>query len=257
MIIRIKWWKKWKRIIFSFFLLTTTPTIVFFSSCANVKMFDILKYDPVKSKQLPNLNLHDEDAIVKKYLQHLAKDKQILLDDWQNTFKYHVSQAKSENTYKYEKFFIGINNFFVNEKANSINFTLNVKCVLTSLNNNDQVTITIDGKYHFNDVKFIVKTNENQSFEKLAIALSEYDWQINVSEYITKMTKSMTKSVHTNTCKFKIENAEKIENFIEFFSLISCLDKEQKMITKDEKGHYLLNLKSYYLAKQFINKDNI
>lgn len=257
--IKIKWLKNWKKIFFSFLLLTTSPMLVFSSSCAHIKMFDVLKYDPTKSKQLINLNLRDENAIVEKYLQNIANDKQIFLDDWQNTFKHHVLLAKKENTYKYEIFSIGINNFFVNKNANSISFILNIKCTLTSLNNNDPITITIDGKYYFNDIKFIVETNLNQAFKKIAIILGNYDWEINASEYITKITKkSKTKSIHTNTCKFKIENAEKIENFIEFFSLISCLDEEQKLITKNNKkeGYYLLNLKSYYLSKQTINKDN-
>lgn len=48
----------------------------------------------------------------------------------------------------------------------------------------------------------------------------------------------------------------KIENFIEFFALISCRNKEDKLITKNEKGEYLLNLESHYLAKQIINKES-
>lgn len=242
---------KWLKNIF--FLLTISPTIVYCSSCAKIKMFDILKFDQKKSKQLPNLNLRDKDAIIREYLKQLANNKQIFIDEWQNTLQHYVVLAKQENTYKYENFTIGINNFFVNKNSNSISFVLNVKCKLISLNKNDPITTTIDGKYYFNNVKFIVETNMNQSFEKLSIFLGDYDWEINASEYITKVTKSNTKSIHTNTCRFKIENAEKIENFIEFFTLISCCDDDQKLITKDKNEHYLLNLKSYYLFKQIVN----
>ncbi len=59
----------------------------------------------------------------------------------------------------------------------------------------------------------------------------------------------------------------KIENFIEFFALISCHNKdEDKLITKitknkkdgkmNEKDEYLLNLESHYLAKQIINGES-
>lgn len=219
-------------------------------------MFDVLKFDQKKCKQLQNLNLHDEDAIVQKYLNHLAQDKQIFIDEWQNTLHHHILLAKKKNIYTCENCAIGINNFIINESANTISFILNVKYQINSLNNNDTLTTTVDGKYYFSNIKFVVKTNMNQNFEKLSIRLGNYDWEISASEYITKVTKSNTKSIHTNTCKFKIENSMKIENFIEFFTLISCHDMGDKLITKNEKDEYLLNLESYYLAKQKTNKQS-
>ncbi len=251
---KIKRLKKAKKMFCLFLLLAiANPTTIFCCSCAKIKMFDVLKFDQKNSKQLSNLNLQDGKAIILQYLEHLNNDKQIFIDEWQNTLQYHVKLAK--NTYKYENFTIGINNFSIDKNANSVSFVLNVKCQLTSLNNTDAITTTIDGKYYFNNVKFDIEKNVNNSFKKLTISLHEYDWEINVSEYIIKVTKSNTKSIHTNTCRFKIENAEKIENFIEFFTLISCHNEGQKLITKNEKGHYLLNLESYYLSKQVINTD--
>ena len=253
---KIKQLRKIKRIFFPFILLATTPTIIFCCSCANIKMFNVLEYDKKKSKQLQNLNLRDKNAIVHIYLKHLANDKQIFIDEWQNTLHHHILLAKKENIYKCENCTIGITNFVVNENTNSVSFILNVKCTVNSVNNNDTMTTTIDGKYYFQNIKFVVTTNVNQTFEKLSIWFGNYDWEISASEYITKVTKSNTKTIHTNTCKFKIENWIKIVNFIEFFTLISCHNKEE-MITKnnEEEGH-LFNLKSYYLAKQIINEKN-
>lgn len=258
---KIKQLKRKKKIFFPFILLSATPTIILCCSCSNIKMFNVLKFDRKKSKQLQNLNLHNEDAIVQEYLKRLTQDKQIFIDEWQNTLRHHILLAKKENIYTCENCAIGINNFIINENANTVSFILNVKCKINSLNNNDTLTTTIDGKYYFSNVKFNVKTySGDHSFEKLSIWLGNYDWEINASEYITKVTKSNTKTIHTNTCKFKIENSMKIENFIEFFALISSNNEEDKLIVnvKKEKGEYeyLLNLESYYLAKQTINEES-
>lgn len=253
---KIKQLKRKKKIFFPFILLPTAPTIILCCSCSNIKMFDVLKFDQKKSKQLQNLNLRNEKAIVQEYLKHLAQDKQIFIDEWQNTLHHHILLAKKENIYTCENCAIGINNFIINENASTVSFILNVKCKISSLNNNDTLTTTIDGKYYFSNIKFIVETNVNHTFKKLSIWFGNYDWEINASEYITKITKSNTKSIHTNTCKFKIENSMKIKNFIEFFALISPNNREDKLIAKNEKDEYLLNLESYYLAQQIINEES-
>ena len=78
---KIKQFRKKKKIFFPFILLATTPAIIFCCSCANIKMFNVLEFDQKKSKQLQNLNLHDENAIVQEYLKHLTNDKQIFIDE--------------------------------------------------------------------------------------------------------------------------------------------------------------------------------
>ena len=78
---KIKQLKRKKKFFFPFILLPTAPTIILCCSCSNIKMFDVLKFDQKKSKQLQNLNLRNEKAIVQEYLKHLAQDKQIFIDE--------------------------------------------------------------------------------------------------------------------------------------------------------------------------------